>query len=197
MNIAHHINEYSSEITDGLKSVNEDTFAEIVDILVTAFNQRSTIFVCGNGGSASIAEHFTCDHSKGISSNTSYFPKFYSLTSNVSLLTAYANDTVYDNVFASQLVNSAENDDVLIAISSSGNSPNIIQAIDAANRLGMLTISFTGFDGGKAKDTAKINIHIPKHNYGVVEDCHQIIMHMIAQYIRKRDSLYDFNTVKL
>lgn len=197
MNISLHINDYRNKLDDGLKNLDHFMFKEVVNVLVNAFNARANIFVCGNGGSAAISEHFTCDHSKGINSNTNYFPKFISLTSNVSLLTAYANDNGYTNVFSEQINNFAENGDVLIAITSSGNSPNIIKAVDTAKNLGLTVITFTGFDGGIVRNKSYYNFHIPVNNYGVVEDCHHIIMHMLAQYIRKRDTTVDLSKVKL
>lgn len=197
MNIEQHITEYRQLIQTGLDAIDQDAFDGIQKILVSAFNSRNTIFVCGNGGSAAIAEHFTCDYSKGISSNTKFFPKFISLTSNVSLLTAYANDIDYSQIYALQLNNLAEKNDVLIAISSSGNSPNIIKVIQAAKMLGLKIITLTGFNGGAAKLGADINIHIPINNYGVVEDCHHMVMHMVAQYIRKSYTTTDINLVKL
>jgi len=198
MRIAQHIEYYRNNINNGLDAIDQKTFASIVSVLTNAFLARATIFVCGNGGSASISEHFTCDHGKGIATNTNYFPKFVSLNSNVATLTAYANDCGYENVFKNQLVNHAETGDVLIAISSSGNSKNIIEAIQAAKKLDLKTISFTGFDGGEAKMISDLNIHIPVNNYGVVEDCHQIIMHMLAQYIRVRDNTsVDLDKIKL
>lgn len=197
MNISLHINDYRNQLSEGLKHINHFVFKDVVDVLVNAFNARANIFVCGNGGSSAISEHFTCDHSKGINSNTNYFPKFINLSSNVSLVTAYANDVGYEYIFSEQINNLADNGDVLIAISSSGNSPNIINAIDTAKNLGLTVITFTGFDGGLAKDKSYCNFHIPINNYGIVEDCHQIIMHMLAQYIRKRDTTVDLSTVKL
>ena len=197
MNISLHINDYRNKLDDGLKNLDHFMFKEVVNVLVNAFHARANIFVCGNGGSAAISEHFTCDHSKGINSNTNYFPKFISLTSNVSLLTAYANDNGYTNVFSEQINNFAENGDVLIAITSSGNSPNIIKAVDTAKNLGLTVITFTGFDGGIVRNQSYYNFHIPINNYGVVEDCHHIIMHMLAQYIRKRDTTVDLSKVKL
>ena len=197
MNIEQHIEDYRYKLFNGLGAINGVTLQKIVDTLTNAFNARAHVFVCGNGGSAAISEHFTCDHGKGISSNTCFFPKMISLSSNVSTLTAYANDIGYDKVFSEQLINLADSGDVLIAISSSGNSPNIVEAIKTALQLGMTVITFTGFDGGSAKDLAHFNIHIPIYNYGIVEDCHQAVMHILAQYIRKAHTVVDIDKVKL
>lgn len=197
MHIFNFLENYKAQIEWSLDSLDTRNFLDIVELITNTHLARGQLFVAGNGGSAAIAEHFSCDHSKGVGSNTSYFPKVYSLTSNVSLLTAYANDIDYSKVFSEQLVNFADAGDLLLVISASGNSPNIIEALTTAKMLGMKTISFTGFDGGEAKKLADLNIHIPANNYGVVEDCHQIVMHMLAQYIRTKDTLVDISTVKL
>ncbi len=197
MHIFNFLENYKVQVQDGLDSIDTRIFLDIVELITNTHRARANIFVAGNGGSAAIAEHFSCDHSKGVSNNTGYFPKIISLTSNVSLLTAYANDIGYSRVFAEQLVNHADAGDLLFVISSSGNSPNIIEALKVAKQLNMKTVALTGFNGGQASNMADYNIHIDIDNYGVVEDCHQIIMHMLAQYIRIKDTVVDLKTVKL
>ena len=108
-----------------------------------------------------------------------------SLSTNVELLTAIANDSGYENVFSYQLQSMSEPDDVLIAVSSSGRSPNIVQALEWARDHSLRTIAITGFDGGAARTTAEVAIHVDSTNYGVVEDLHQAIMHALAQFIRQ------------
>jgi phosphoheptose isomerase len=117
----------------------------------------------------------------------------HSLPSNTALLTAIANDISYDQVFAFQLKKYAKNEDILLAISSSGNSPNIIAAIEMAKSLGLQTISFVGFNGGEAKKLSDYCIHVKVNNYGVVEDIHQSLMHILTQYLRLKylDNLDD------
>ena len=188
---------YLSLLNDGLNSIDCNTIEKIYKEILFAINNDKTIFVCGNGGSAAIAEHLSCDHSKGIASNTPLIPRVISLNSNMALLTATANDYGYDKVFSTQLALQGRSGDLLIVISSSGNSPNIIEALAAAKLLGLKSISLTGFYGGETKNKSDFNVHIPVHNYGVVEDCHQIIMHMIAQYIRTIHTHVDIKTVKL
>lgn len=188
---------YVNLINRGLDNITEDKLNAAYSTIENAIVNFRDIFVCGNGGSAAISEHMSCDHSKGIATNTALFPKVHSLTSNMSLLTALANDIGYEEIFASQLALQGKKDDVLIVISSSGNSPNIIRALEVANALQMKTISFTGFDGGKAYDLAEINLHVPINNYGIVEDCHQILMHIIAQHIRTVQTVVDLKEVKL
>ena len=143
------------------------------------------MFSCGNGGSASIANHMQCDHIKGIRNQTDLAPQVLSLSSNVELVTAIANDLGYENTFIYQLQSQARPGDVLIAVSSSGRSPNIVRALTWARDHGLRTIAITGFDGGQARTTAEVVIHVDSTNYGVIEDLHQSVMHALAQYIRQ------------
>jgi phosphoheptose isomerase len=143
------------------------------------------MFSCGNGGSAAIANHIQCDHVKGIRTQTDLTPQVLSLSTNVELLTAVANDLGYENVFVHQLQSQARPGDVLLAVSSSGRSPNIVHAIAWARDHGLRTIALTGFDGGAARTMAEVAVHVDCTNYGIVEDLHQAIMHALAQYIRQ------------
>jgi D-sedoheptulose 7-phosphate isomerase/D-glycero-D-manno-heptose 1,7-bisphosphate phosphatase len=143
------------------------------------------MFSCGNGGSASIANHMQCDHVKGIRTATDLAPHVLSLSTNVELLTAIANDTGYENIFAYQLQSQSGPGDVLLAVSSSGRSPNIVRALTWARDQGLRTIAVTGFDGGAARAVAEVSIHVDCTNYGIVEDLHQAIMHALAQYVRQ------------
>lgn len=192
-----YFKQYAAHISTALASVDDNQITAVQNILIEAAKSGSSVFVCGNGGSAAIAEHFTCDHSKGVKSNTKFNPRYYSLTSNVSLLTAYGNDYGFDTVFSGQLESLAKPGDILITVSSSGNSPNIVKAIRYANQNNITTISFTGFDGGTSRHAANHNVHVPYFNYGVVEDCHQIIMHSLAQYIRTTYTEVDLKEVRL
>jgi phosphoheptose isomerase len=143
------------------------------------------VFCCGNGGSAAIANHLLCDHVKGIRTGTDLSPRVVSLSASVELLTAISNDIAFADVFAYQLQAQASQGDVLIAISSSGQSPNIVRALTWARRLGMATIALTGFTGGDAREAADVSVHVDVANYGIVEDLHHAIMHALAQYIRQ------------
>ena len=143
------------------------------------------VFSCGNGGSAAVANHLQCDHLKGVRTGTDLHSRVVSLSSNVELLTAIANDVGYHDSFAYQLRAQSQPGDVLIVISSSGRSPNILHALQWATDNGLRTIALTGFDGGKARPIAEISVHVDSSNYGVVEDLHQSIMHAMAQYVRQ------------
>ena len=150
-----------------------------------AYTQGRLVFSCGNGGSASVSNHLQCDHLKGVRNGTDLQPRVVSLSSNVELLTAIANDVGYHDSFSYQLGAQSRPGDVLIAISSSGSSPNILHALRWACDNGVRTIALTGFGGGDARSIAEIAIHVDSANYGIVEDLHQSIMHALAQYIRQ------------
>lgn len=188
MLIKSFIEDYTSRLKGSLLSVDDKLVNKAVEMFETAFLQNSTIYVCGNGGSAAISDHFMCDHSKGISTDTTFSPKIVSLSSNMSLVTAIGNDIGYEDIFAYQLEMFGQPGDILVAVSSSGNSPNIIKALSTARKNGLRTIAMVGFDGGKAKDIADIVLHTPIHNYGIVEDSHQALMHILAQFIRIKHS---------
>jgi len=184
MQIDDYLIQYSNDLSNGIQSVDPLELDKAVTAIINTHLQNGTLFVCGNGGSAAISDHFLCDHSKCVYSDTGFFPKIMSLPSNMSLITAIGNDISYEDIFSYQLDMFARRGDLLVTISSSGNSPNIIKALNRAKEEGITTIAFVGFDGGKAKDIADIVLHIPVNNYGIIEDAHQALMHIIAQHIR-------------
>ena len=167
-----------------LKKVNKKELRNIIkEILIAAKKQRN-IFSCGNGGSASTAEHLSCDFSKQTCTDTNLNIKVFSLNSNVSLMTAIANDISYDDIFSYQLNKFGKPNDILLCFSVSGSSRNILKCAKAAKRKKIKIVSFTGFNGGKIKKLSKYNINFTTNNFGIVEDCHLSIMHFISQYIR-------------
>jgi D-sedoheptulose 7-phosphate isomerase len=180
-----YLDAYASQITRALGSLDRDQLSLAARCLEAAIVEGRTIFSCGNGGSCAIANHLVCDYLKGIQSGTDLKPRVVSLSSNLEVITAVANDISYDDVFSLQLRSLGRPDDVLIAVSSSGNSPNILRALAWARDNGLRTIAMTGFDGGRAKETAEIPLHVEADNYGVIEDVHQSLMHLLAQYLRQ------------
>jgi phosphoheptose isomerase len=182
--VSSYVNAYADEIAKAFGGIDRGALAKAAECLLTAIHAGRTIFCCGNGGSAAIANHLVCDYSKGVQTNTCLHPRVVSLSTNIEIVTAIANDIAYDQVFVHQLRSLARPGDILMAISSSGNSPNILEALSwgAGNELG--TIAMTGFDGGAARKIAQISLHVPCGNYGVVEDVHQSMMHLLAQYLR-------------
>lgn len=177
---------YSAAVSQALTTVDPAAVRKAAECLRSAIAGSAVIFTCGNGGSAAIANHFVCDYVKGIRADTPIMPRVHSLVANIEINTAIANDLAYDQVFAFQLQSYAAPGDVLVAISSSGNSPNILHVLRLAKERGLTTMAMTGFSGGKAKEIADISLHVAAHNYGVVEDAHQSLMHALAQFLRQQ-----------
>jgi D-sedoheptulose 7-phosphate isomerase len=147
-----------------------------------------TIFVCGNGGSAATASHFVCDILKGASYQRDSRFRIMALTDNLATITAYSNDVSYDLVFTEQLRNFARPGDLFMAISGSGNSKNVLHAMETANEIGCRTIALTGRDGGKLGKLAQLNIRAAEPHMGRIEDAHMIICHMIGYYFMEEHS---------
>jgi len=182
---ASYFDAYAEEFSRAAASIELDALDRAAGVLLEAYTRDAAVFSCGNGGSASIANHLQCDHVKGARTATDLAPRVMSLSTNVELLTAIANDTGYENVFVYQLQSQSASGDVLIAVSSSGRSPNIVRALTWARDHGLRTIAITGFDGGAARTVAEVAIHVDGANYGVIEDLHQAVMHALAQYVRQ------------
>jgi phosphoheptose isomerase len=181
---ASYFDAYADEMSRAAKTIEPEAFDRAAAILLDAYVRGARMFSCGNGGSASIANHAQCDHVKGVRTKTDLTPQVMSLSTNVELLTAIANDIGYEDVFVYQLQSQSGPGDVLMAVSSSGRSANIVRALTWAREHGLRTIAITGFDGGAARAIAEVCVHVECTNYGVVEDLHQAIMHALAQYIR-------------
>jgi D-sedoheptulose 7-phosphate isomerase/D-glycero-D-manno-heptose 1,7-bisphosphate phosphatase len=177
--------DYAGELSAALATVDTARFEAAARVLNAAYDRGATVFSCGNGGSASIANHFQCDHVKGVRGGTDLRTRVQSLSTNVEILSAIANDIGYDEVFDYQLQSLARPGDVLVAVSSSGRSPNIVRALEWCADHGMETIALTGFTGGPSRGLATVSIHVDSANYGVVEDAHQACMHLLAQYVRQ------------
>jgi len=185
---------YFDNLTEAAKNMDTSSIAQAAEVLANLFSAGHTLYVCGNGGSAAIANHLLCDFSKGIQTDTALRPKVVSLSAHVELITAIGNDIEFAEIFAYQVRTAARPGDALMTISSSGNSENIVRAVEWARRENVTTIAMTGFDGGRSAKLADINIYVPAHNYGVVEDIHQSIMHILAQYVRS--SLMDSGLIE-
>ena len=183
------IREYLSDLEAQIKNLSLQKVHKVLDILHQAYKKGRNIYVIGNGGSATTAMHFSCDLGKGTIKN--YNDKkekrfrVFPLTGNIATMTAIANDIGYDEVFSQQLLNLMAKGDVLIAISASGNSKNILNAVKVAKEAGVIAIGLTGFDGGKLKDVANHSIVVKSNKYGVVEDLHLILNHIIHYCFRK------------
>ena len=156
-----------------------EQISEFVQILKHAWKNEQQVLICGNGGSGSLASHLACDLQKGLGCLTDRKFKAMAITDSLPLLTAWANDTDYSNIFAEQVSTWAKPGDVLVAISGSGNSPNIIRALEAAKLAGVKTVGVTGMGGGKLAGLADIAIIVPSNNMQQIEDVHLVITHLV------------------
>lgn len=180
----YYADEYFLRLKNAAETVKRSALAAAGRLLAERSSEGRMIYSCGNGGSAAIANHLVCDCMKGVRNGSALKPRVHSLSATVELLTAIVNDIGVDEMFSFQLESLASQGDVLIAISSSGASPNIIRALEKARQLGLATIAMTGFSGGDAARLADISLHVTAENYGLVEDVHQSLMHILAQYLR-------------
>jgi D-sedoheptulose 7-phosphate isomerase len=171
---------YKSQLIDAISSVDLTRVEQAIAWLAEARDNSRHIFVCGNGGSASTASHLACDIVKGASFGRPDRFRIISLTDSLPTLTAYSNDVCYECVFEEQLKNFAQPGDIVMAISGSGNSPNVVRAIEYGNSIGCKTIGLTGRDGGRLAKAAQLNIHVESPHMGRIEDVHLAICHMIA-----------------
>ncbi len=183
--IASYCDDYFQQTKTAAASVDRNCLAEAAELLEAAYQRGATLFVCGNGGSAAIANTFVCDHAKLIQTDTDLVPRVVSLSDNIPMMTAIANDTSYDEIFIYQLRSSARLGDVLLSVSASGDSENIVKAVTWARQNKIDVIAFTGFDGGRSGELASVHIHVEADNYGVIEDTHQSLMHILAHFIRQ------------
>ena len=182
-NIDNFFNNYLNNITKSLLKVNKTKLNKAADEILKTIKRKGTIFVCGNGGSAAISNHYICDFLKYLRQKTSLKPKIISLSNNVETLTAISNDLDYRYVFSYQAESLCEKNDLILIISSSGNSKNILEILKFSKKNKIKTIGFSGFSGGKLRKACDISVHVNVKNYGIAEDSHHILMHIILQYI--------------
>ena len=180
------IQKYLEGLTSCLGGLSKQNIEEICNIIFDAYKNEKQVFIMGNGGSASTASHFARDLSIGTAAEARRRFRAESLTDNVALITALANDIDYSSIFAEQLIGRLNQGDVVIAISASGNSPNVLKAVELARKEGAITIGLTGFNGGKLKHLTQNNIIVCSQNYGIVEDTHLCLAHIISHIVRER-----------
>ena len=174
------LEQYKTALKDAVERIDTGHVQQAIQWFEETRAKDKQIFVCGNGGSASTASHFACDILKGASFNRAQRFRIMALTDSLPTITAYSNDVSYDCVFVEQLKNFAEPSDLVMCISGSGNSPNVLRAMEYANAIGCKTIALTGRDGGKLGPMAQLNIQVAVPHMGRIEDAHMIICHMIA-----------------
>lgn len=181
-----HIQNYISILQQTIDELPRQLIADVVDVLQDARIRGSKVFIMGNGGSASTATHFVCDLAKNTRHEGLPHFKAIGLTDNMAIFSAYANDEGYESVFAQQLANLIQPRDIVIAISASGNSKNVLNAIEEAQKHDVITIGFTGFDGGRLGQMVNINIHVKSDIIEHVEDIHLMLEHIIVKTIKER-----------
>ena len=185
--LAEFTKDYYKFFKTAFNSIDIYNLKKIIRILEKVYkDSNSKILICGNGGSAAIANHFACDHQKILFDTKKFKPFFVSLNCNTPLMTAISNDNNYESIFSDQIKQIGKKYDILITISSSGNSKNVAKAIKIAKKMGLKTISFTGFTGGSTKKLADHNIHVRSFNYGIVESLHHTIMNIISQFLKNK-----------
>ncbi len=179
----HFVKGYLEYLKSVLDQINLDDVTDFINVIKTARDDGQFVYFIGNGGSAATASHFANDLAIGTRSSSKPF-RIMSLTDNVPVLTAIGNDFGYEEIFTKQLEAYLKPNDVVVAISASGNSPNVVKALELAKKVSAKTVSLTGFDGGKIKSMADVNVHVPsvKGEYGPVEDVHMIFDHIIGNY---------------
>ncbi len=179
------VERYVTGLSETLKRLPYAEINRAVAALLAAYREGRSVFLFGNGGSASLASHFACDLSKGTAINGARRFRVLSLTDNVPLLTAWANDTRYDDIFAEQIRNFIQPKDIAFAISGSGNSPNVLNGLAAAREARAFTIALTGYRGGKAVGLADLAIIVPSDDMQHIEDLHLTIAHSIFRVVRE------------
>ena len=183
MNIPYAAKQYLTELKEVLDNFNLGQFEKIVNLVLNAYEDKKQIFTMGNGGSASTASHFACDLNKGCCTNLEKKIKTICLNDNIPTLLAFANDVSYDVVFVEQLKNFLNPGDLVIGISGSGNSENVIKAIHHAKQNNGHTIGFSGFSGGKLARMVDVSFVAKVDDMQKIEDIHMILVHMIMQAI--------------
>jgi D-sedoheptulose 7-phosphate isomerase len=174
--------QYKTNLLQAIDAIDLAKVSQAIEWFKETRAAARHIFVCGNGGSASTASHFACDIVKGASFNRESRFRIMALTDQMATLTAYANDVSYESVFVEQLKNFAQPGDLLMGISGSGNSPNVLRAMEYANQADCRTLALTGRDGGRLGPLAQLNIQVSVPHMGRIEDAHMVVCHMIGYY---------------
>jgi D-sedoheptulose 7-phosphate isomerase len=173
-------------LSETIARISSDDIEAVADILLRAYEEENTVFMFGNGGSAALASHFACDLAKGTLNGSRKRFKALALTDNVPLMTAWANDSHYDDIFSEQLSSFVRRNDVAFAISGSGNSPNVLKALKVAKEAGAVTVGLTGFEGGKMRALCHAVVVVPSDNMQLIEDLHVCVTHSLFTCIRSR-----------
>ncbi|MCD8740530.1 SIS domain-containing protein [Mucilaginibacter roseus] len=185
--VTEHLVSYKQKIVDLLDLIDPAELEQVITVFIDTFKNGKTVYVAGNGGSAATASHMQADFRFFVRYFSKFRPKILALTDNAPLMTAVGNDTDFNDIFVEQMRGVFGEGDTLVVISASGNSENLVRAVDFANEQGGNSISFIGFKGGKLKENSKYKIYTPNQDkdYGPIEDIHMIINHIIVNYLAK------------
>ncbi len=173
------IQDYLTHEVETIRALDVNAINSALNLLEEAFERESTVYIFGNGGSSATASHFQNDFNKGVSEHTEKKFRFHCLNDNVATLMAISNDLGFENVFRQQIIGRLRPGDIAIAISGSGNSPNIINAVEYAKEQGTKIIGITGYDGGKLKALSDVSLHAPVNSMQIAEDIHMIFDHLM------------------
>ena len=174
--------DYQRRLMTALEAIDLDRVEALIDVFRAARDEDRQIFVFGNGGSAATANHFACDVVKGASYGRGKRFRILSLSEQIPTLTAYSNDVGYEAVFVEPLKNFARSGDVVMAISGSGNSENVVRAVDYANSINCHTVGLSGMTGGRLRPMVDLSVHVPESHMGRVEDAHFFVCHMVCYH---------------
>jgi len=183
MDYTKEISDYFEKEKSTLDAINKADLSTLMNVLMEARKQGRNIFIMGNGGSAATASHYVCDFNKGISLGKEKMFKFICLNDNIPTMMAYANDLSYADVFVGPLKNYMQEGDIVIGISGSGNSENVVRAIQYANDNGGVSVGITGYSGGKIKKMSKYNVHVPIDDMQITEDLHMVLDHCMMKIL--------------
>ena len=182
-NLTLFFKNYTDRLNQAISNLDMRKLKLASNLIKSVIKRGNTIYVCGNGGSAAIANHYVCDFLKYFRQRSKFSPKIISLSNSIETMSAIANDMDYKYVFKYQLESLCKKGDILLIISSSGNSKNVKEVVNFANQNNIKTIGFSGFTGGFLNKKASISLHINAKNYGLAEDSHHILMHVLLQFL--------------
>ena len=180
-----NIDDYTDRLKKAFDSLDRNQINDVMNVLLRAYENENTIYIFGNGGSASTASHYVCDFNKGVSIKLDKKFRFVCLNDNTATVMAIANDCGYENVFSMQLEGKLKKGDVIFAISGSGNSRNVIKAVEYAKEQGNEIVSLTGYSGGKLLQLSDHPIHVNVNDMQIAEDVHMMLCHMISSTLAK------------
>lgn len=180
------IDLYFEDLTTALSGIDRGSLENMIDAIMMAYESDGTVYICGNGGSAATASHIVCDFNKGISVHHDRKFRFMCLNDNIATMMAISNDICYEDVFLVQAQGKVGKNDILIAISGSGNSENVLRVADYFRSTGNKVIGLTGYSGGKLAGMSDISVHVPVNDMQKTEDAHMSVLHLCAQIIARR-----------